>query len=75
MACVGTVVMVLAMTVTHGDLIVSDEQHAAMAHFFDAYMNTGCDEDEAAEMTISTFIACDAFPERVYSEALRYEDM
>jgi hypothetical protein len=55
--------------------LVTDEQHAAMCHFFGAYMNTGCDEDEAAAETEAVFLRCKGDPTAIYCEAIRYEDM
>lgn len=71
----GFIIATLAQLVTHNDVIVSDEQHGAMMHFFNVYMNTGADEDEAASMTLSTYIREEGNIDRIYFEALCYEDM
>lgn len=70
-----TAICVFAQVTACGDFHCTDEQHAAICHYFSAYMNTGADEDEAAEMARSTFIQCAGKPDRIYSAALPYEDM
>lgn len=70
-----TAICVFAQVLMTGDFHCTDNQHAALMSFFSAYMNTGCDEDEAAEVTRSTFIRCAGNVDRIYFEAEPYRDM
>lgn len=47
----------------------------AMKHFRDAYLNTGCDEEEADQHTEFMAKQVEYNPERLLHEAIRYEDM
>ena len=50
-------------------------QKDALNFFCDAYMNTGCDEDEAVEHSEFMLSKCGGDAETLYYEAERYRDM
>jgi len=53
----------------------TQDQKDALNYFCNAYMNTGCDEDEAIEHSEFMLAQCDGIPDLLYNEAQRYRDM
>lgn len=51
------------------------EQQDALNYFCDAYLNTGCEEEEAIAHSEFMLKQCDGSAERLRFEAERYRDM
>lgn len=53
----------------------TNDQVHALNYFADAYLNTGCDEDDAADFAVAMLNRFEGDAEALRFEAERYRDM